>query len=340
MQIVLSPLFINLTIPFTLMKFFLSLIPVCLFAVSVCTAQDAEYSFKEIYKVSTPAQLSISSSDGNIEVLPSQGNSIEVFFQVKKGNNVLKISKAELSKELKLEIETTSNSVAIKVEYPPSTWTFGFNDRMQVNFRVLVPTQTACDLRSSDGNIGLSGVSGNQKCKTSDGDIRVSSIKGDAFGRTSDGNIHVAQVNGAVDMKTSDGNIRLENIAGNATASTSDGNITITKAKGEISTSTSDGDISFREIAGSFSGSTSDGNVKGDMIELQKSLTVRTSDGNIDISIPDHLGLDLDVKGESLHVPLTNFSGTSDEKVIRGKSNGGGIAVNLSSNGGVSLTYR
>jgi len=322
------------------MKLIFSLIISCLLAIGVCAAQDFDYSFKESYTVSTPAQLSISSSDGNIEVQPSNSGKIEVFFQVKKGNKVLKISKAELDKELDLKIVTSGNSVAITVEYPPSTWTFGFNDRMQVNFKILAPVQTACDLRSSDGNIGISGVSLNQKCKTSDGNIHVSSVKGDVFGRTSDGNIELTQVTGVVDLKTSDGNIHLENIYGNATSSTSDGNIVIRKAKGDISASTSDGDISFKEISGSFNGSTSDGNVHGDMVELQKSLTVRTSDGNIDISIPDHLGLDLDVKGESLHVPLNNFSGTSDEKVIRGKSNGGGIAVNLSSNGGVSLTYR
>ena len=76
------------------------------------------------------------------------------------------------------------------------------------------------------------------------------------------------------------------------------------------------------------------------MLALSKELTVRTGDGNISVTIPDKLGLDLDIKGESLDIPLNNFSGRSDENVIVGKSNGGGIPVNLSTSGNVRLSYR
>ncbi|MBL0740029.1 DUF4097 family beta strand repeat-containing protein [Chryseolinea lacunae] len=318
-----------------------TLVVLSLVSLAVCRAQDNEYSFKESFDVSSPAQLTISSSDGNIDVLPSSGSKIEVFYVVKKGNKVLKISKDELRKELTLDVNATASGVSINVEYPPTTWTFGMNERMRVNFRVLVPLRTACDLRSSDGNIVLNGVTGDQKLKTSDGNIHVATVKGDLYGKTSDGNVHVKNVDGSVDLKTSDGNIELDHITGTTVAAgTSDGNIRITKVTGDISVSTSDGDIAFQDVSGSFNGSTSDGNVRGNILDLKKNLTVRTSDGNIDITIPGNIGLDLDVKGESLDVPLTNFSGTSNEKKIRGKANGGGIAVSLSSNGGVSLGYR
>ena len=103
---------------------------------------------------------------------------------------------------------------------------------------------------------------------------------------------------------------------------------------------TSDGDLKFRDLAGSLNAHTSDGNVSGNIIELKSELTIRTSDGNISVFVPANIGMDLNIKGESLDVPLNNFSGHSDEKSIQGKSNGGGVAVNLSTSGNVTLAYR
>jgi hypothetical protein len=76
------------------------------------------------------------------------------------------------------------------------------------------------------------------------------------------------------------------------------------------------------------------------MVTLKKQLVVSTSDGNISITIPDKLGLDLDIRGEAIDVPLNNFTGKSDKKFIKGQSNGGGIAVSLSSSdGNVRVVY-
>jgi DUF4097 and DUF4098 domain-containing protein YvlB len=124
-------------------------------------------------------------------------------------------------------------------------------------------------------------------------------------------------------------------------SSTSDGNIRIINVDGNTSSKTSDGHITFDGLKGSFTGVTSDGNIRGSFAVLRKELIARTGDGNIDITIPDKVGLDLDIKGESLHVPLNSFSGRSDEDVIKGKANGGGIPVSLStSDGSVTLAYR
>jgi len=140
-------------------------------------------------------------------------------------------------------------------------------------------------------------------------------------------------------VKTSDGDIHVSEASSGATASTSDGNITITKAKGDVRAKTSDGDIVFQDLEGALTASTSDGNIKGNIQRLTKELSAHTSDGNISITVPANLGLDLDIKGESLDVPLTNFSGSSNEKRIQGKSNGGGIPVNRSTSGNVRLSY-
>ena len=307
---------------------------------SSAQAQEGSYSFKESYQLGTPADVSVSSSDGNIDAVALEGNKTDIFYIVRKNNRVLNISRAELEKEVTLEIEQSGNRLSIVVKYKNENGWSDWRDKMVVSFRLQLPRETACNLRTSDGNISLKGLKGSQRCNTSDGDVTATDIVGSLFASTSDGNITVKKVGGPVETKTSDGNIVLEEIKGDTRGSTSDGNVSVTKATGNVYMKTSDGDLTFRDIAGSLNAHTSDGNVTGNLLELTKELTIKTSDGNISVSVPANLGMDLNIKGESLHVPLTNFSGRSDEKLIEGKSNGGGIPVNLSTSGHVTLSYK
>lgn len=310
------------------------------FLYTTTQAQEASYSFKENYQLATPAQVSVSSSDGNIDAVALEGNKTDIFYIVRKNNRVLNISRAELEKEVTLEIEQSGNRLSIVVKYKNQNGWTDWRDKMVVSFRLQLPRETSCNLRTSDGNISLKGLKGDQRSSTSDGDINVAEVQGSLFASTSDGNITVKKVGGAVEAKTSDGDIQLEEIKGDTKGSTSDGNVTVTKATGNVSMKTSDGDLTFRDIAGSLNAHTSDGNVTGNLLELTKELTIKTSDGNISVSVPANLGMDLNIKGESLDIPLSNFSGRSDEKLIEGKSNGGGIPVNLSTSGNVRLSYQ
>ena len=302
-------------------------------------AQDAKYSFKESYQLSAPSTVSVSSSDGNIEVVTIEGKNTDVFYVVKKDNRILNISKAEVEKEIELEVVQEGSSLSIVVKYKNEFRMLDWRDKMVIDFRLQVPSSTSCDLRTSDGNVSVSGMKKDQKLRTSDGNVNISNIGGSVVASTSDGNVNVDNVNGVVDVKTSDGDITATEIKGDTFAGTSDGNITITKITGKISAKTSDGDIRFKDLSGSITASTSDGNVSGNLLKLTNELNVKTSDGNITVSIPGNLGLDLDIKGESLDVPLTNFSGRSDENRIVGKCNGGGVAVNISTSGNVRLNY-
>lgn len=322
------------------MKNCLALLSLLLICVVITKAQDSRYSFKESYELGTPAKVSVSCSDGNIEVVAFEGKKTDVFYIVKKDNKVLTISRQELEKEFILEIVQTGNSLSIAVKNRTDASTFNWKDRMEVSFRLQVPRETACDLRTSDGNISLKGLTGDQKGRTSDGNLEFAGISGALMASTSDGNISVHKVAGPVEVKSSDGDIRFEDVNGEARASTSDGNISAVRISGNASLKTSDGNISFEDLSGSLTASTSDGNVTGNVVELKRELTIKTSDGNIAVTIPSRLGLDLNIKGESLTVPLTNFTGHSDEKSIQGKSNGGGIPVNLATSGNVKLSYQ
>jgi DUF4097 and DUF4098 domain-containing protein YvlB len=303
-------------------------------------AQDFEYSFKETYEVAKPAKLNLASFDGNLEIIPTDGNKITAYYIVKKGLKLMKIGRNELEQELIVETDQTKNSVLISVRRKNEDRVFSSENSINVHFKVYVPKETACLLKTSDGNISLSGLISDQDCKTSDGSISVANVSGNVRGKTSDGDVRIKDVKGLVDVATSDGNIVLSNITGDVQGSTSDGDVDLDRVKGDIVVKTSDGSIGFKEISGSFRASTSDGNIRGNVVELKSELTLKTSGGNIDVALPGQLGLDLDIKAESIDVPFKNFTGKFDKTYVRGQSNGGGIPVILStSDGSVTLTY-
>lgn len=320
-------------------------------------AVQPDYSFREEYPVSGAAHLNISSSDGDIEVTPGDVSKIQVYFIVKKNGFLQKIDRKGLEKDFNVTISHNSSSVEISVT-PIKKIGFNFN-LPEVNFFVITPKRTACQLKTSDGDVKIAGLAGSLECKTSDGDITLADIMGSIQASTSDGDIAISNATGDTNVKTSDGDIALQNITGtiraktsdgdimasqilgDITSSTSDGNIHITKATGNTSVQTSDGNIQFSNITGGMQALCSDGNIKGSIQPLSSGLSAKTSDGNIDVTIPEELGLDLDIRGESLQVPLKNFSGTSDKRNINGKANGGGIPVSLqTASGNVRLNYR
>lgn len=318
------------------MKYFTLL--VCTLVASAAGAQDARYSFKERFELSGSPQISVSSSDGDIEVVNIEGSNTDVFFIVRRHGKMIDITREALEKELNLTVEQSGSSLNITVKYPTSlsgNWT----NKLTVSFRIQTPSSSSCNLRTSDGNISVTGLGRDQKMRTSDGDIVAERIGGAVTAATSDGNITVTDAQGFVEAKTSDGNVRVRGALNGVNASTSDGNVSIVKSKGNLEAKTSDGDVNVEEVEGSLLASTSDGNIGGSISKLAGQLNARTSDGNISLTIPANLGLDLDVKGESLDIPLTNFTGKSDKKRILGQTNGGGIAVVLSTSGNVALRY-
>jgi hypothetical protein len=68
-------------------------------------AQDFDYSFKEEYKMTLPATLTVSTSDGNIDVMPGKGDVITVYYIVKKTGRFMKIDRKKVEEELRLEVD-------------------------------------------------------------------------------------------------------------------------------------------------------------------------------------------------------------------------------------------
>ena len=300
-------------------------------------AQEGKYSFKEQYDISTPATLNISLSDGDIKVYPGKDGNIEVFYSVYKENRFVNISKEELSKYVIIDVKHNRNLLDISIhQKKPVHW----KNQYEVSVEVYTPVKSSCNLRSSDGDIFISGLNSDQKCITSDGDIKISKINGKLNLHTSDGDIDISEILGDLELKTSDGDIIAKNVEGAARLITSDGDISLSNLTGAVGAKTSDGDIHARDCNGSMTAVTSDGDIRCNFLKVTNKVSLITSDGDINASIPKDLSINLKVKGETLRVPLVNFSGKTEEHHIEGTINGGGIPVEIiTTDGTITLSY-
>ena len=112
---------------------------------------------------------------------------MEVYFAVRQNGRLLDISREELEEDIELIIVRSNSSLSITAK--DKRRSYDWKRSKSVSIYVLAPKETRCDLLTSDGNIDIARLDGDQKLKTSDGNIQTSDIGGEVYAKTSDGNI-------------------------------------------------------------------------------------------------------------------------------------------------------
>jgi hypothetical protein len=314
--------------------------------------KDNEISFTKNFKVTTPANITISTSGGNITATGSDKDIVEVDFIVRKRGHLFQVSLEELQKLVDLEIINENDKLEISVRK-------SYEENISVGFNIKAPFKSSCNLNTSGGNIGIADLNGTQVVNTSGGNLDIKNITGKIEGHTSGGNVDIENSQGDVIAKTSGGNMNLKNIEGKVEAKTSGGHIKIDNSKFDVNAETSGGSIELNDVQGKIdlntsgghvlldnvSGSvvakTSGGNIKAYIVKLSEKLILQTSGGDIDAEIPSGLGLDLNLSAEKINASLDNFKGRTEKGKVVGQMNGGGIQVDLTTSGGdVNLNFK
>lgn len=174
-------------------------------------SQDFQYSYQETYTLDSQANLTVSSSDSDIEVMAHESGEIKVFYIVKKRKQLLKSAKEEIenlvSDQWKFTIEHTNKALTLRVVSTVTNGHIDYRDAIDVHFKIYVPKDTNTDLFTSDGDIVVIGLNSNQKCVSSDGDIKLVDLKGKVYAQTSDGDITMKNVSGVMETHTNDGRV-------------------------------------------------------------------------------------------------------------------------------------
>ena len=139
---------------------------------------------------------------------------------------------------------------------------------------------------------------------------------------SSDGNLRVDDVRGNLQLETNDGDIRLRGVEGLLHANTHDGNVDVEGRFQLLNIHTGDGNVDARVSAAA---------------SPQAGWVLRTSDGNIRLTLPEDFAADIDAHtgdgSVKVDFPITT-TGSSQESTVRGKINGGGISIELQTSDG------
>lgn len=288
------------------LAFLLSLLITILLILPVKAASETGTNVKndnpyrvESFTLSGPGSLDVTTSGGHITVEGSSSNTVRVEMYVRRNGRDLTSDDISLD-DWEIDISQSGQSIKAIAKHKGKRWSFfGNGDLPSISFIVHTPRTISSNLNTSGGHIQVDGLSGDQQLRTSGGHLALSDLEGDIKARTSGGHITATDLQGDFNAQTSGGHINLKNISG------------VVKAQ------------------------TSGGNIEADFISLASSVELKTSGGNIDITLPRRGGANLNLKGSYVHSKLTNFSGDSDRDEIKGTINGGGPLVSARTSGGL-----
>ena len=331
----------------------------CLALQAQNSESDYLYTTKS-FKDASPKKIFAGTSHGNITVsdVPASQTRVEVYVRPNNSNQAL--NKQEIQKKLDeyytLEISLAGDVLKASVHQKKDIL---FNESgLSISFVIYTPKTASSILKTSHGNIDLTGLEGSQDVETSHGDITISKIKGKLVGETSHGNVSVTDCNDDIDASTSHGDITVRNCAGTIKLITSHGNIDLRDLKGKLRAGTSHGNVSGNSIAGDLNASTSHGNVSlegmsssvnastdhGDIsltaVSITGDIVTNNGNGNISLELPKGKGLDLDLQGKNVYVELQNFTGTKEKDLVKGSTNGGGIKVSAKTDRDARVTFK
>jgi Toastrack DUF4097 len=161
----------------------------------------------------------------------------------------------EAADDLKVNMENGPDFVTIRVPRPVER-----RNNQGARFVIKIPNGAVVD-----------------RITSSNGAIRISGGVGPARLRTSNGQVHVTGLRGSVDVQTSNGAVELMDIEGDAVAHTSNGR------------------IRAERLNGTLDANTSNGSVQAAIARTDKPVRVETSNGTVDLTMPENFGRDFRV---------------------------------------------
>jgi DUF4097 and DUF4098 domain-containing protein YvlB len=251
--------------------------------------------WKKSYTVSGRANLTVSTGDGDVTVTGGDQRTIDASVTsdgYKIGPNDVQVVESQ-----------NGDRVSIEIKFPHMSWhMWGGHHSLHVDVRV--PRELDLDVRTGDGNVMASNVSGKLQFQSGDGNVSANNIHGDIRMHTGDGRIDGHGFDGSLDADTGDGSMKIDGRFDSLSLKTGDGSIDAQAGSGsKVSNSwnvhSGDGSITLRLAS-----------------DLNANLEAHTGDGNITLDFP------------------IQVSGSLSHSAVHGKLNAGGNTLSVTSGDG------
>jgi DUF4097 and DUF4098 domain-containing protein YvlB len=251
--------------------------------------------WKKSYQVNGRASLYVTTGDGDVTVTGGDQKQIDAEVTsdgYRIGPNDVQVVESQ-----------NGDHVSIEVKFPHMNWhMFSGHRSLRVNLRV--PREVDLDVRTGDGSITASSVSGKLQFDSGDGNVSANDIRGDIRMHTGDGRIEGHGFDGSLDADTGDGSMKIEG------------------RFDSLALKTGDGSIEAKVGSGS---------------KVANSWNVRSGDGSITLRLPGDLNANLDAHTGDGNITLdfpVQVSGSLSHSAVRGKLNAGGGTLTVTSGDG------
>jgi len=305
----------------------------------------AERVEEKTLKVNGPTTLMLNNDFGDISVASGADGQVKV----KAEKTAWGADDAEAQKELdelKVVIEQDGDNIDISIEHPDQMNVLNLRpDIWSVKFTITVPEETAVTLNSSNGDLVLSGTTGNADLQTGFGNIEVSDLSGALVVRTSNGNITATDITSEDDVNlTSDfGNVTAQRInTANISIGSTNGTLDIqeVEASGAMKVGSDFGGILLTNAqADTAEIRSTNGKIVLKNVDVGGTVTVNSEFGDQTLNGVDAGGYDLKTQNGKIQVDMARGSVTAHSEFgeieVLNVENG---TVDLSSNSG-AITF-
>jgi Toastrack DUF4097 len=216
-------------------------LPAC--AINVDQSGYIEHEQKR-FPAPTTVELHLTTFDGPIEVRAWDQPEVSVDVE-KRGPDRETVAAIEVT------ATRTGNRIDVEAKHPGHGvfLSFGLFTSPRAKMVANVPRETNLVVRSDDGSVTAERVTGTVSLRTSDGAIRATGLSGKVTVQSGDGSVQLDDCGGQIDARTDDGSLRVTGVPALLHAKSGDGSIVIRVDHGAAMTGdwlveTEDGSIS------------------------------------------------------------------------------------------------
>ena len=255
---------------------------------SESSISDQDPYLSKIFEISDGARLNVNTINGNVEVVHNPNiDHVKVELYVRRGFALWSGSR-NLDNYRILMIQR-GNVITASVERRSSSGSVRSSDDMSFVFLIQTPKSISTDLRTLNGNILLSDISGEHLIQNSVG------------------NVIVRNSSGLFNIYSSGGSIELDNISGQVNGKTVVGNILINQSSGEMRFRSTTGSIQADGYSGTLIASTVNGMIRAGFSHVSQGVYLETITANIDLFLPQEIGYR--IEAEANRIDLTSLTG-------------------------------
>lgn len=217
-------------------------------------------------------------------------------------------------------VEQVGDRLVLTHECPSWAW---FSWVCSGELRAVVPTGTAVDVETSNGDVAASGLDGGAELRSGNGDVAAQAMGGDVLATSSNGDLVLTDLGGDVEVRTSNGSVDVSRVEGRVSARSSNGDVAVSDVGAGVFARTSNGSIDVSTAGGDVEAQSSNGSVE--VAGAAGDVLARTSNGSATVvgdGEPVNLIIDTSNGSETIEGPTDPQA----QRTVEVRSSNGDVA--------------